>query len=133
LNHRLLLAARFVTKDRKGQNGVNPVDRHRNQPANAMPMKNPPHPGVGLKDDIEALGLSVADAAVGLDVTRQQLYRILRGESAISPEMAIRLEKGIGGTAEGWLRMQAAHDLARARKREFKVTKFRRPPAPEAA
>jgi addiction module HigA family antidote len=98
-----------------------------------MPMKNPPHPGAGLKDDIEALGLSVADAAVGLDVTRQQLYRILRGESAISPDMAIRLEKGIGGTAEGWLRMQATHDLARARGREFKVTKFRRPPAPEAA
>jgi antitoxin HigA-1 len=98
-----------------------------------MPMKNPPHPGAGLKDDIEALGLSVADAAVGLDVTRQQLYRILRGESAISPNMAIRLEKGIGGTAEGWLRMQAAHDLALGRKREFKVTKFRRPPAPEAA
>jgi len=98
-----------------------------------MPMKNPPHPGSGLKDDLEALGLSVADAAAGLGVTRQQLYRVIRGESAISPEMAIRLEKAIGGTAEGWLRMQAAHDLARARQREIKVTKFRRSPAPEAA
>jgi antitoxin HigA-1 len=98
-----------------------------------MPMKNPPHPGAGLKDDIEALALSVADAAAGLGVTRQQLYRVIRGESAISPNMAIRLEKGIGGTAEGWLRMQAAHDLARARGREIKVTKFQRPPAPEAA
>jgi len=98
-----------------------------------MPMKNPPHPGAGLKDDIEALGVSVADAAAGLGVTRQQLYRIIRGESAISPDMAIRLEKGIGGTAEGWLKMQAAYDLAGARQREIKVTKFRRPPAPEAA
>jgi addiction module HigA family antidote len=98
-----------------------------------MPMKNPPHPGAGLRDDIAAVGLSVADAAAGLGVTRQQLNRVIRGESAISPEMAIRLEKAIGGTAEGWLRMQAAHDLARARQREIKVTKLRRPSAPEAA
>jgi antitoxin HigA-1 len=98
-----------------------------------MPMKNPPHPGAGLKDDIDALGLSVASAAQGLGVTRQQLHRVIRGESAISPDMAIRLERGIGGTAEGWLKMQAAHDLARARGREIKVTRFRRASSPEAA
>jgi antitoxin HigA-1 len=98
-----------------------------------MPMKNPPHPGAGLKDDIEALGLSVANVAAGLGVTRQQLYRLIRGDSAISPDMAIRLEKGIGGTAEGWLRMQAAYDLARARRREIKVIKFRRASSSEAA
>jgi antitoxin HigA-1 len=98
-----------------------------------MPMKNPPHPGAGLKEDIEALGLSVANVAAGLGVTRQQLYRLIRGDSAISPDMAIRLEKGIGGTAEGWLRMQAAYDLARARRREIKVIKFRRASSSEAA
>ena len=98
-----------------------------------MPMKNPPHPGAGLKDDIEALGLPVASVAAGLGVTRQQLYRLIRGDSAISPDMAIRLEKGIGGTAEGWLRMQAAYDLARARRREIKVIKFRRASSSEAA
>jgi len=82
-----------------------------------MPMKNPPHPGAGLKDDIEALGLSIAEAAAGLGVTRQQLYRIIRGQSGISPEMALRLEKAIGGTADGWLRMQLSHDLAQIRAR----------------
>jgi addiction module HigA family antidote len=82
-----------------------------------MPMKNPPHPGTGLKDDIEALGLSVAEAATGLGVTRQQLYRIIRGQSAISPEMALRLEKAIGGTADGWLGMQLNYDLAQIRAR----------------
>ena len=66
-----------------------------------MPVKNPPHPGAGLKEDIEALGLSVAEAATGLGVTRQQLYRVIRGQSGISPEMALRLEKAIGGTAAG--------------------------------
>ena len=82
-----------------------------------MPMKNPPHPGAGLKEDIEALGLSVAEAATGLGVTRQQLYRVIRGQSGISPEMALRLEKAIGGTADGWLRMQLNYDLAQIRVR----------------
>ena len=82
-----------------------------------MPMKNPPHPGLGLRDDLDALGLSVAGAAVGLGVTRQQLYNVLKGKSAISPDMALRLEKALGGTAESWLTLQTAYDLAQARLR----------------
>jgi antitoxin HigA-1 len=82
-----------------------------------MPMKNPPHPGEGLKDDLVALGLSVAQGAAALGVTRQQLYRVVSGRSAISPEMAVRLEQVIGGTADHWLRMQAAYDLAQVRGR----------------
>jgi len=80
-------------------------------------MKNPPHPGLGLRDDLEELGLSVAGAAVGLGVTRQQLYNVLKGKSAISPDMALRLEKALGGTAESWLTLQTAYDLAQARLR----------------
>lgn len=80
-----------------------------------MAMKNPPHPGCGLRDDIEALGLTIADAANALGVTRQQLYNVLNGKSAITPEMAIRLEKGIGSSAETWIRLQSAYDLAQAR------------------
>jgi addiction module HigA family antidote len=86
-----------------------------------MPMKNPPHPGAGLKDDIEALGLSVAEAAKGLRVTRQQLYRVINGDCAITPEMAIRLEKAIGSTADAWLRMQMNYDLAQARRRASSI------------
>jgi addiction module HigA family antidote len=94
-----------------------------------MPMKTPPHPGLGLKDEIAALGLSVAKAAEGLGVTRQQLYRVIRGHSAITPEMAIRLERAIGGSADAWLRMQAAYDLANARARadSIEVKMQRRP------
>ena len=93
-----------------------------------MPMKNPPHPGRGLKDDIDALGLTVADAAVAIGVTRQQLYNVINGKSGITPEMALRLEKGVGGTADAWLGMQAAYDLARLRRREadIKVKKLAR-------
>ena len=82
-----------------------------------MPMKDPPHPGLGLRDDIEALGLSVAEAADGIGVTRQQLYNVLSGKHAITPEMALRLEMAVGGTADSWLAMQAAYDLAQLRSR----------------
>lgn len=88
-----------------------------------MPMKNPPHPGRGLKDDLEELGLSVAQAARALGVTRAQVYRVVSGESAISPEMALRLEHVIGGTAEAWLRMQAAYDAAQVRARGEEITR----------
>ncbi len=80
-----------------------------------MPMKNPPHPGAGLREDIEALGLTVAEAAAGLGVTRQQLHNVTSGRSSITPEMALRLEKAIGSSAEHWLRLQLAYDLAQAR------------------
>jgi addiction module HigA family antidote len=93
-----------------------------------MAMKTPPHPGRGLKDDIDALGWTVAEAARALGVTRQQLYNVINGKSGITPEMAVRLEKGMGGTAAAWLGMQAAFDLAQVRKREadIKVTKLAR-------
>ena len=96
-----------------------------------MPMKNPPHPGAGLKDDIEALGLTVAETAAGLGVTRQQLYNVTSGKSAITPEMALRLEMAIGSTAEHWLRLQLAYDLAQARLRNEKLVVKRL--APKAA
>ena len=73
-----------------------------------MPMKNPPHPGRGLKEDIDALGLTVAEAAEALGITRQQLYDVINGKNGITPEMALRLEKGVGGMADAWLAMQAA-------------------------
>ena len=59
----------------------------------------------------------MADAANALGVTRQQLYRVLSGTSGVSPEMAFRLEKAIGTSADTWLRMQMAFDLAEVRKR----------------
>src|ERR1700704_3482205 len=91
-----------------------------------MPMKNPPHPGRLVKDNLDELGLSVAQAAEGLGVTRQQLYKVINGDSAVPPEMAVRLEKAIGSTAAARLRMQAAYDLAEVRKREgeIKVKRF---------
>lgn len=80
-----------------------------------MPMQNPPHPGGVIRDCIEELGLSVTEASAILDVTRPTLSRVINGHSAISPEMALRLSAAFGSTAEFWLRMQTAYDLAQAR------------------
>jgi addiction module HigA family antidote len=79
-------------------------------------IKSPVHPGSLLKDEFDALGLSMAAAAEALGVTRQQLYKVASGASAVTPEMAVRIERAIGGSADMWLRMQAAFDLARARR-----------------
>ena len=92
-----------------------------------MPMKNPPHPGGLVRENLEEHGLSVAEAAAGLGVTRQQLYNLLNGKSGVTPEMALRLEKALGGSADLWLQMQVNHDLAQVRKRaaEIKVVRLR--------
>ncbi len=86
-----------------------------------MPMKNPPHPGELVRENIDELGLSVAKAATGLRVTRQQLYNVISGRRAITPEMALRLEKAFGGSADVWLRMQVNHDLAQVRRRAAQI------------
>ena len=80
-----------------------------------MAMKNPPHPGLSVRHDcIEPLGLSIAEAAKRLGVSRKQLSDLVNGHAGISPTMAIRLDKAFGGGADTWYRMQAAYDLARA-------------------
>jgi addiction module HigA family antidote len=87
-----------------------------------MPMKSPPHPGRCIRHDcLEPLRLSVTAGAKVLGVTRQALNKVVNGKSSIGPEMAIRLTKAFGGTAETWLRMQLAYDLAAVRKNESKI------------
>jgi addiction module HigA family antidote len=82
-----------------------------------MAMRTPPHPGTSVRDDcLKPLGLSVTKGAEVLGVTRQALNNLVNGKAGISPEMAIRLDKAFGGTAEGWLALQTAFELARARK-----------------
>ncbi|HEY8031594.1 MAG TPA: HigA family addiction module antitoxin [Methylocella sp.] len=87
-----------------------------------MRMKNPAHPGELVEANLEELGLSVAEAAKAIGVTRQQLYNVINGRSAVTPEMAVRFEKAFGGGADMWLRMQAAHDLAKVRRSQEKIT-----------
>lgn len=83
-------------------------------------MFDPPHPGLTLRDDIlPALRLSVSQAADELRVDRTTLSRVINGRAAISPAMALRIEKWLGhergGSAEVWLAQQHAYDLWQAR------------------
>lgn len=83
-----------------------------------MRMKLPPHPGLSaLHDCLEPLGLSVAEGAKVLGITRQALNSLVRGKAGISADMAIRLDKAFDGGAETWLRTQAACDLAQMEKK----------------
>lgn len=66
------------------------------------------------RGSLEPLGLGLTEAAKQLGVSRKQISDVLNGHSAISPEMAIRLDKAFGGGAETWVRLQAAYDLAQA-------------------
>ena len=87
-----------------------------------MPMKEPPHPGLSVRHDcLEPLGLSVTEGAKVLGVTRQALNNVVTGRAGISPEMAVRLDKAFGGTAEGWLALQTAFDLAQIRKKAASI------------
>lgn len=96
-----------------------------------MPMKSPAHPGRIVRHDcLEPLGMTVTQGAKVLGVTRQALNNVVNGKSGISPEMAIRLAKAFGSTAETWLGMQLAYDLAAARKDEGKI-KVRRQRVPQ--
>lgn len=86
-----------------------------------MDMKNPVHPGLLVKECLEDLGLSVAEAATGLGVTRQQLHKVIAQKSSVTPEMAFRLEKAFGGVADTWLKMQMNYDLAQVRGRSSTI------------
>ncbi len=81
-------------------------------------MKNPVHPGSFVKTEIvEALELTVTRAAAKLGVTRPALSALLNERAAMSPEMAIRLDKAFGVSMETLMRMQNSWDIAQARKR----------------
>ena len=98
-----------------------------------MAMKDPPHPGRSIRENcLDALGLSVTEAARVLGVARHTLSRVLNGHAAISPEMAIRLEKAGWSDAEFWLRRQSSYDLVQARKREDRINVERYRPQPTA-
>lgn len=87
-----------------------------------MVMHNPPHPGEVIRElCIEALGLTVTEAAEGLGVSRKTLSALLNGRFGISPEMAIRLSKAFGGSAESWLTQQAHYDLWQAMQRADEI------------
>ena len=90
-----------------------------------LPMKNPAHPGELIGETLAELGVSITAAAKGLGITRQQLHNLIAGRCGVTAEMAVRLEKALGSTADTWLRMQMNYDLAQVRERAGSI-KIRR-------
>lgn len=81
-----------------------------------MDKWKPMHPGEFVSGVyLEPFGLSGRDLAKQLDVSPSTLSRVLSGASRVTPEMALRLSKALGRSAESWLAMQDPHDLWVAR------------------
>ena len=93
-------------------------------------MNNPPHPGEIIREEcLKPLGLTVTAAATGLGITRKALSELLNGHTGLSPEMAIRLAKAFGSSAETWLRLQMQYDLWQAEQRAETIQVERLSPA----
>lgn len=93
-----------------------------------MLMHNPPHPGEIIRRRcLEPLDLTVTRAAQGLGVSRNTLSMLLNGRLGISPQMAIRLSQGFGGSPESWLQQQMQYDLWHAQQNDeaIKVQRFK--------
>lgn len=82
-----------------------------------MSMHNPPHPGEFIQATyMEPFNLSCRYLAEQLDVAASTMNRILKMQSGVTPEMALRLSKALGRSPESWLAMQDAYDLWQAKK-----------------
>lgn len=74
--------------------------------------RRPTHPGEMLQEDfLPDYGLTVASLAEAVGVSRQSINELLRARRAVSPEMALRLSRLFGNSAEFWMNAQRAVDL----------------------
>ena len=88
-----------------------------------MRMHNPPHPGEILQEMwLQPEHITISRAAEALGVSRKHLSAIINGRAGISPEMALRLEMALGGSAESWLGHQVAYDLWQAEQHRHELT-----------
>lgn len=82
-------------------------------------MKNHPHPGELLREDVLLpLGIEITDAAERLGVSRTTLSRVVNGRAGISPDLAVRLERAGVSTARFWMTLQTNYELSKAEQRK---------------
>ena len=87
-------------------------------------MKSPVHPGEILREEvIKPLDLTVGQAAEILGVARQTLSRLLNERGDLTPEMAFKIEAAFGAKADVMMRVQLAHNMAKADKRRLEITR----------
>lgn len=90
-----------------------------------MTKRVPPHPGRYISEEMQHLGISLRALARALAVQPSTIQRVVEGEAAVSPAMALRLATVIGSTPEMWLRLQERYSLEKA-KEEVDFTKLTR-------
>jgi addiction module HigA family antidote len=72
----------------------------------------PVHPGEVLREDLlEPLGMSPYSLAKALRVPRTRIERLVREETPVTPDTALRLARYFGTTARFWLGIQAHYDI----------------------
>lgn len=98
------------------------------------PNRRPTHPGAILLEDVLP-GLEITQGRLSelLGVSRLTVSQLMHEHRALSPDMAMRLEKLLGSSAESWLRMQEAVDLWEARQQPERFATIKRLPASAAA
>ncbi|MBW7984012.1 HigA family addiction module antitoxin [Enterobacillus tribolii] len=89
-----------------------------------MAMHNPPHPGEIIAGILEELNIGIRELARALNIAPSTAQRLVSGQAAISPEMAIRLAAVLGSTPEMWMRLQTRYSLEKAAK-EVDVSQLR--------
>lgn len=79
-------------------------------------QRRPTHPGEMLREDfLPDYGLTVAELAKAINVSRQSVNELLRERRSLSPEMALRLARLFGNSPDFWLNAQRAIDLWNAK------------------
>ena len=81
------------------------------------PMLNPPHLCELIRESMQEVGWTVGETAARVGCERGTLSRVLNGKAGVSAKMALALEGMDWGTADHWMRMQAARELAQACRR----------------
>ena len=75
------------------------------------------HPGGFVKRNyVDALGLKAGELAEALEMSEAALHRFLQGKTSLSPQLAIKLSRVLGRSAESWMNMQTLHTLARCQR-----------------
>jgi antitoxin HigA-1 len=98
--------------------------------AGDVPGFRPVHPGVIIRRNIEALDLTIEAFAAHIGTSRQNVHAIIRGDRAVTPEMAARLGRAFNTTSQFWMNMQANHDLWESERKPsvLKIRPFKWPP-----
>lgn len=89
-----------------------------------MTMHNPPHPGEIIAGILDELNIGIRELARALNIAPSTAQRLVSGQAAVSPEMAIRLAAVLGSTPEMWMRLQTRYSLDKAAK-DVDVTRLK--------